>query len=68
MTDVYIYSVNLPPQVSEVVTPTGDGYTVYVNARHTIEAQRQALEHARRHILSADFEREDVQKIEAEGH
>lgn len=54
---------------SELVTPNEDGsYTVLINARMSYEAQRKALLHALGHILNDDFEKENVQQIEAAAH
>lgn len=54
---------------SELVTPNEDGsYTVLINARMSYEMQRKALLHALKHILNDDFEKENVQQIEAAAH
>lgn len=54
---------------SEMVTPNSDGsYTIFVNARKSFEAQQEALQHALLHISKDDFEKDDVQQIEAEAH
>ena len=54
---------------NEFVTPNSDGsYTIFLNARKSYEMQKEALEHALRHIDNNDFEKTDVQQIEAEAH
>lgn len=54
---------------TELVTPNEDGsYTVLINARMSYETQRKALLHALKHILNDDFEKENVQQIEAAAH
>lgn len=54
---------------TELVTPNEDGtYTVLINARMSYEMQRKALLHALKHILNDDFEKENVQQIEAAAH
>lgn len=54
---------------SELVTPNEYGsYTVLINARMSYEMQRKALLHALKHILNDDFEKENVQQIEAAAH
>ena len=70
MTDnVYVYIVDLPVGITEMVTPCLDGYTIYLNSRMSTEAQRQGYLHALFHIQNHDFEREDdIQKIESEAH
>lgn len=53
----------------ELVTENEDGsYTILINARLSYEGQLQAYEHAMKHINSNDFQKEDVQKIEAVAH
>ena len=54
---------------SELVTPNEDGsYTILINARMSYEKQKEALRHAMAHILNGDFEKENVQQIEAAAH
>ena len=68
MDDIYVYTVDLPRDVDEMVTPCFGGYTVYLSSRLD-EAQRlKAYKHALHHIENNDFERTDVQRIEAEAH
>lgn len=53
----------------ELVTENEDGsYTILINARLSYEGQLKAYEHAMKHINSNDFQKEDVQKIEAVAH
>lgn len=68
MGDVYIYIVDLPDRVDEMVTPCIDGYTVYLNARLSYAGRVRAYLHAMRHIERNDFERANVQEIETETH
>ena len=68
MVDVYVYIVDLPERVDEMVTPCLDGYTVYLNARLSYAGRVKAYHHAIRHIERNDFEKYDVQKIEEEAH
>ncbi len=68
MVDVYVYIVDLPERVDEMVTPCLDGYTVYLNARLSYAGRVKAYHHAIRHIERNDFENDDVQKIEEEAH
>ena len=68
MVDVYVYIVDLPERVDEMVTPCLDGYTVYLNARLSYAGRVNAYHHAIRHIERNDFENDDVQKIEEEAH
>lgn len=68
MGDVYIYIVDLPDRVDEMVTPCIDGYTVYLNARLSYAGRVRAYLHAMRHIERNDFEEANVQEIETETH
>ena len=64
--DIYVYLVCLPEGIDEMVTPSGWGYTIYIDERldrlHRIRAYAHALEH----IKGNDFERSDVQEIESD--
>ena len=54
---------------TEFVTANADGsYTIFINSRVSYFTQREALEHAVRHIENHDFEKHDVQAIEAYAH
>lgn len=67
--DVNIYFLNFPSSGNEMVVPNEDGtYTILINARLSSEGQIRAYEHAMRHITENDFEKTDVQSIEAAAH
>ena len=66
--DIYVYLRPLPEGINELVMPCADGYTVYIADRLDQEHQWKAYEHALRHIANNDFERTDVQEIEAIAH
>ena len=68
--DIYVYIVDgLPVSVSEAICPCGAfSYTIYINARLSMEGQREAYNHALRHIQRGDWEGKDVQIIEREAH
>lgn len=68
MDDVFIYFIDLPPKVSEAVTPCLDGYTIYINQNLSRDRQLKAYQHAIRHITNNDFEKSDVQQIEIDAH
>ena len=54
---------------SEMVTPNSDGsYTILINSRISFEAQQKAVLHAIGHIERNDFEKDNVQQIEAIAH
>jgi len=66
--DVYVYLVELPDGINEVVTPCLGGFTVYIDNKLTYEERLQAYQHAMHHILNNDFEKHDVQEIETAAH
>lgn len=69
MNDVFIYLIDMPTTVDEVVLPSGPcDFTVYLNARLTRKAQQEAFRHALWHIQNNDFERHGVGEIEAIAH
>lgn len=68
MDDIYVYIVDLPDQVNEMVTPCLDGYTIYLNAKLSYQERVDAYLHALRHVENNDWEKDDVQKIEKEAH
>lgn len=69
--DVYVYEIDLPMTVHEMVTPdsSDDGYTIYINRRLSDSKKLEAYEHALVHCMSRDFEQDsNVQDIEARTH
>lgn len=53
----------------ELVTPNEDGsYTILLNSRMASNQLEEAYQHAMRHIENNDFEKHDVQQIEAVAH
>lgn len=53
----------------EMVTENPDGsYTIFINARFSYDTQLKAYRHAMQHIENQDFEKTDVQVIEAIAH
>lgn len=56
-------------KTKEMVTGNEDGsYTIFINARLSYESQLEAYKHALKHINNNDFEKTDVQQIEAIAH
>lgn len=68
MDDIFIYIIDLPANVTEMVVPCLDGYTVYINARLSSADALESYKHALTHISNFDFEKSDVQQIEASAH
>lgn len=54
---------------NEMVIPNEDGsYTVLINSRSASNKQLEAYQHALEHIKKNDFQKSDVQQIEAIAH
>lgn len=51
-----------------MVTPCGDGYTVYINVKLSYHDRVKAYHHAIEHIDRNDWEKVDVQEIEKDAH
>lgn len=69
MDDVFVYLTDLPDGIREMVVPCGDGnYTVYLSAKLDNIHRQRAYEHALKHIRDNDFQKTDVQQIEAAAH
>lgn len=68
MDDVFVYLVDLPAKIDEAVTPCLDGYTIYINSNLDNDSRLKAYAHAMFHIMNNDFEKINVQAIEAEAH
>lgn len=66
--NVFVYIVDLPSSVKEMVCPCLDGYTIYLNSRLSQSAQEKSFRHAMWHIEHNDFERDDIQEIETAAH
>lgn len=67
--DVNVRLIDFPVKGKEMVIPNeDDSYTILINARLSYEAQLQAYAHALGHIQSGDFQKADVQEIEAVAH
>ena len=68
---VYVQLIDFGRNVraSEAITPNDDGsFTIFVNSRLSATRQKEAVEHALLHIGHHDFQKTDVQQIEAEAH
>jgi hypothetical protein len=68
MCEVYVYFASLPDGIKEVVTPCMDGYTIYISDKLTYEQRMLAYGHAVHHIENNDFDKDNVQAIEAQAH
>lgn len=69
MDDIFVYLTDLPDGIREMVVPCGDGnYTVYLSAKMDDAHRIKAYQHALDHIHNHDFQKTDVQQIEAAAH
>lgn len=66
--NVYVYVVDLPTGIHEMVAPCPDGYTVYLDSSDCHEDRMRHYAHALRHINGNDHKEYDVQKIEYMSH
>ncbi len=68
MDEIYTYFVPMPAGVHEFVTPCADGYTVYIDDSLDESQRLKAFCHALKHVVNNDFEKSNVQEIEACTH
>lgn len=68
MDEIYVYYVQMPQNVSEMVTPCYDGYTIYIDANLSDNDKYKAFIHALKHIANNDFNGNDVNNIEYHAH
>ncbi len=67
--DIYVYLMDLPTSVRGRLVCNEDGsFTIILNSRISYDAQLEAYHHELRHIQGNDFQKEDVQQIEASAH
>ncbi len=64
-----VYFINMDVGVHEqVVKNEDDSYTIFINAKLNRDSQMAAYHHALMHILNDDFNKTDVDSIEANAH
>ena len=68
MDDIFVYLIDLPPKVAEMITPCECGFTVYLNAKLSYQDRVKTYTHALKHIERNDWNKYDVQIIEKEAH
>ena len=66
--DIYVYCVNLPEGVSEMIAPCDGGYTLYIDKRLSPDGLLRAYHHAVSHVSNNDWDKPDVQTIERTAH
>lgn len=68
-TSITIELKDFPCNGREMVVQNEDGsYTIFLNSRLNWENQMIGYVHAMKHITGHDFEKENVQEIEAQAH
>ena len=68
MNDIFVYIVDLPPSIPELVAPCDSGFTIYLNARLSYQDRVRAYTHALKHVERNDWNNDAVQMIEKEAH
>jgi hypothetical protein len=68
MDNIFIYYVEFPNNVKEMITPCYDGYTIYINRKLPREARNKAYQHALTHIRNNDFNGANISAIEIRAH
>ena len=66
MDDIYVYLVDLPGKIHEMVTPCADGFTIYIDSKLDDDRRYDAYLHAMYHIANGDFEKHNADLIEAD--
>lgn len=71
MADIFVHLIDFPKEkkVHEAVTENDDGsFSVFIDSRLSSDGQLREYEHALKHIENGDFQKPDVQLIEAAAH
>lgn len=63
MFDVYTYLVDLPTTIAEMVTPSDDSFTIYLNSKLSYQRRVEAYLHALRHIENGDFDYDNIKTV-----
>ena len=63
MYDVHVYLVDLPTTIAEMVAPSDDSFTVYLNARLSYQRRVEGYLHALRHIENGDFDYDNLMTV-----
>lgn len=68
MEDINVQLLDMDTKIPEHLVKNDDSYTVFLNARLSQESRIKSYVHALRHIRENDFEKINVQEIEANAH
>lgn len=69
MGEVFVYLLDMPHGIWGHCNPNPDGsYTIFINAKLSVEMQRKVYLHELKHIKNNDFEKYNVDKIEYYAH
>lgn len=61
--NIYIYLVDLPTTIAEMVTPSDDGFTIYLNSKLSYQRRVEGYLHALRHIANGDFDYDNIKTV-----
>lgn len=70
MNDINVFLIDFGnSRVNEELCLNEDGsYSIFINSRLSAVGQKEAYQHAMKHIENNDFQKSDVQAIEARAH
>jgi len=54
--DIYVYFIDIPGKVKEMVVPCHMGYTIYIDKKLDENQRIKAYRHAMKHINNNDWE------------
>lgn len=57
--DIFVYYIDIPGSINEMVAPCFGGYTVYIDKKLDRAHQIRAYQHALNHIKRGDFEKKE---------
>lgn len=67
--DINVQVIDMDTMIAEQVVSNSDGsYTIFLNAKQTVENRHLAYIHALKHIHGNDFEKSVADEIEWEAH
>ena len=71
MANIFVYLVDLPDGINEMVTSGVDSFTVYIDRNLSDKKRKEAYEHAMKHINMGHFDIDcdlNVNEMEYEAH
>lgn len=69
MEEINVQLLDMDTKIPEQLVKNSDNsYTIFLNSRLSKESHLKSYYHALKHINNDDFNKEDVQEIEADAH